>query len=165
MAFVGVYRAVYDYAPQAEGELQINEGDLLYVLEKSADDDWWKAKKKATGEDEEEPVGLIPNNYIEEAQPQGKARAVYEYTRQTDEELSFPDDAQLDVYDTSDPDWILVGHDGEYGFVPANYIELKDGGEEEDEVEAPMPAPPPSRADPEQRRPEPASSREEPRAV
>jgi len=28
------------------------------------------------------------------------------------------------VYDTSDPDWILVGLDGEYGFAPANYIEV-----------------------------------------
>lgn len=66
MAFLGVYKAVYDYVPQSEGELQINEGDLLYVLEKSQEDDWWKAKKKASVEDEEEPVGLIPNNYIEE---------------------------------------------------------------------------------------------------
>lgn len=66
MAFLGVYKAVFDYAPLSEGELQINEGDLLYLLEKSEEDDWWKAKKKASAEDEEEPVGLIPNNYVEE---------------------------------------------------------------------------------------------------
>lgn len=66
MAFLGVYKAIYDYVPQSEGELQINEGDILYVLEKSDEDDWWKAKKKATAEEEDEPVGLIPNNYIEE---------------------------------------------------------------------------------------------------
>jgi hypothetical protein len=66
MGFLGVYRALYDYTPQAEGELQITEGDLLYVLEKSEDDDWWKAKKKASEDDEDEPTGLIPSNYIEE---------------------------------------------------------------------------------------------------
>ena len=66
MGFVGVYRAIYDYVPQGEQELAITEGDLLYVLEKSTEDDWWKAKKKAPGEDDEEPVGLIPSNYIEE---------------------------------------------------------------------------------------------------
>lgn len=65
MAFLGVYKAIYDYAPQSDGELEISEGDLLYVLEKSDDDDWWKAKKKASAEDEDEPVGLIPANYIE----------------------------------------------------------------------------------------------------
>ena len=66
MGFLGVFRAIYDYEPQSEGELAITEGDLLYVLEKSEEDSWWKAKKKAAGEDEEEPEGLIPNNYIEE---------------------------------------------------------------------------------------------------
>ena len=72
MAFLGVYRALYDYAPQAEGELQITEGDLLYLLEKSEDDDWWKAKKKASEDDEDEPSGLIPSNYIEEVSTAAK---------------------------------------------------------------------------------------------
>lgn len=49
-----------------EGELLIIEGDVLYVLEKSMDDDWWKVKKKVMVEDEDELVGLILNNYIEE---------------------------------------------------------------------------------------------------
>jgi len=65
MGFLGVYRALYDYEPAAEGELAINEGDLLFVLERG-EDDWWKAKKKAPSEDEEEPEGLIPSNYIKE---------------------------------------------------------------------------------------------------
>jgi hypothetical protein len=69
MGFLGVYRAIYDYVPQGESELALSEGDILYVLEKSGEDDWWKAKKKASGEDEDEPVGLIPNNYIEEVCP------------------------------------------------------------------------------------------------
>ena len=30
----------------------------------------------------------------------------------------------LSVYDTEDPDWTLVGLDGEFGFAPANYIEI-----------------------------------------
>jgi actin cytoskeleton-regulatory complex protein SLA1 len=66
MGFVGVHTAVYDYQPQAEGELEIREGDLLYVLEKNAEEGWWKAKKKAEPEADEEPVGLVPNNYVEE---------------------------------------------------------------------------------------------------
>ncbi|KAK4649428.1 cytoskeletal protein binding protein [Podospora bellae-mahoneyi] len=143
MGFLGVYKALYDYTPQAEGELSITEGDVLYVLEKSTDDDWWKAKKKATAEDEDEPVGLIPNNYIEEVKPESKARALYEYTRQTDEELSFPEDAQLDVYDTTDPDWILVGYQGDFGFAPANYIEIAAGGQKQEEAAPSIPTPPP----------------------
>ncbi|KAI1755046.1 hypothetical protein F4782DRAFT_431448 [Xylaria castorea] len=124
MGFLGIYRAIYDYTPQSEGELSISEGDLLCVLDKSQDDDWWKAKKKASADEEDEPIGLVANNYVEEAKPVGQARSLYEYTRQTDEELSFPEDAPLGVYDASDPDWILVGFESDFGFVPANYIEM-----------------------------------------
>lgn len=128
MVFLGIYRAIYDYQPQSDNEIALAEGDILMVLEKSTDDDWWKAKKKGHDEDEEEPEGLIPNNYIEEATPIAQAKALYDYARQTDEELSFKEDAVLDVYDTTDPDWTLVGEDGSYGFAPANYIELTKGG-------------------------------------
>ncbi|KAL1305733.1 hypothetical protein AAFC00_007318 [Neodothiora populina] len=123
MAFLGIYKAVYDYTPQGDGELDIKEGDVLFVLEKSTEDDWWKAKKKAASDEEDEPEGLIPSNYIEEAHPLYRAKALYDYTKQTDEELSFPEEAQIDVYDISDPDWTLVGLNGEYGFAPAIYIE------------------------------------------
>lgn len=69
MGFIGIYKASYDYKPQGEGELEISEGDILYVLEKSTEDDWWKAKRKATSENDDEPTGLIPCNYIEEVRP------------------------------------------------------------------------------------------------
>ena len=64
MGFLSVCTALYNYQAQAEGELEIREGELLYVLEKG-DDDWWRAKKRAA-EDEDEPVGLVPNNYVSE---------------------------------------------------------------------------------------------------
>ena len=66
MGFLGIYKAIYDYTPQSEGELQIAEGDLLYLLDKSTEEDWWKVKKRAGGDDEDEPEGLIPSNYVEE---------------------------------------------------------------------------------------------------
>lgn len=69
MGFKGVYRALYDYKPQAEGELAIDDGDLLYILENDGEDGWWKAKKKASSEDADEPTGLIPENYVEEVAP------------------------------------------------------------------------------------------------
>jgi hypothetical protein len=65
MGFLGVYRALYDYAPRAEGELEIGEDDLLFVLEKNDDDGWWKAKKRAGTDEEDEPTGLVPHNYVE----------------------------------------------------------------------------------------------------
>jgi hypothetical protein len=87
MVFLGIYRAIYDYEPQSDNEIALTEGDILMVLEKSSIDAWWKAKKKGRDGDEEEPEGLIPNNYIEEvccASPirQSPARVVELYPTQ-----------------------------------------------------------------------------------
>ncbi|KAK9367617.1 hypothetical protein V1509DRAFT_625728 [Lipomyces kononenkoae] len=122
--FIDIYVAIYPYTAQAPQELSIVEGDVLYILEKSTEDDWWKAKKRMIGEEADEPIGLVPNNYIEPMKVSAKARAMYDYDRQTDEEVNLTEGAVLDVYDTSDPDWVLVGIRDEYGFAPSNYIEF-----------------------------------------
>ena len=61
-----------------------------------------------------------------QAKPTHTAKALYDYSRQTEEEVTFTEDATLEVFDTSDPDWTLVGVNDEYGFAPANYIELQE---------------------------------------
>ncbi|KAI4237806.1 MAG: hypothetical protein LQ349_001565 [Xanthoria aureola] len=139
MVFVSICTALYNYVPQGDNELALQEGDLVYVLEKSTEDDWWKAKKRARPDEDEEPTGLIPNNYVEDARPLHHARALYDYDRQTDEELSFADNSILSVYDTSDEDWTLVGLDGEYGFAPANYIEITGAAESQSTSAVPSP--------------------------
>jgi actin cytoskeleton-regulatory complex protein SLA1 len=64
MPFIDVARALFAYAPQSSDELQIQEDDLLYVVSKG-DDDWWKVKKKVDSDDDG-PVGLVPQNYLEQ---------------------------------------------------------------------------------------------------
>ena len=51
---------------------------------------------------------------------------MYDYDKQTEEELSFNENDVFNVYDISDPDWILVSNSSkqEFGFVPSNYIQL-----------------------------------------
>lgn len=65
-AFIGIYVALYPYAAQTEQELSVEQGDLLYLLEKSTEDDWWRVKKRVLGSETEEPTGLVPNTYIEQ---------------------------------------------------------------------------------------------------
>ena len=86
-----------------------------------------------------------------QAQPLAQAKALYDYARQTDEELSFSEDALLSIYDTSDPDWTLVGAKGEFGFAPANYIE--ETGSSGDGAAAPPPMPARSRPVPQEPEP------------
>ena len=89
------------------------------------------------------------HTWTKQASPSHRAKALYDYTRQTDEELSFLEDVQLSVYDTSDPDWTLVGCDGEYGFAPANYIEILSESPGSHTVKEPAPALPARNVQPE----------------
>lgn len=73
MPFIGVYRSLYPYQPQQDPEfvaaenkeLELEENELLYILEKG-EDLWWRAKKKAPCGQEDGDVGLVPGNYLEE---------------------------------------------------------------------------------------------------
>ncbi|QLL32924.1 hypothetical protein HG536_0D04460 [Torulaspora globosa] len=125
--FLGVYKALYDYEPQTAEELGIKENDVLYLLEKSDVDEWWTVKKRVIGSDAEEPVGLVPSNYVEPATAISVVRAVYDYeqVQNPDEELVFHENDVFDVFDDQDPDWLLVQSQSskECGFVPGNYVE------------------------------------------
>ncbi|XP_046962987.1 repetitive organellar protein-like isoform X3 [Vanessa cardui] len=53
------YRAMYKYRPQNPDELELNEGDTVYVLEK-CDDGWYVGSSQRTGR-----FGTFPGNYVE----------------------------------------------------------------------------------------------------
>lgn len=55
---VQVVRAQYNYAAQQPDEISFDEGDILYIIDKSAGP-WWKAKVG-------NKTGLIPSNYVAE---------------------------------------------------------------------------------------------------
>ncbi|ODV58903.1 cytoskeletal protein-binding protein SLA1 ASCRUDRAFT_61747 [Ascoidea rubescens DSM 1968] len=130
MSFLGVYKAIYAYTSQSPEELSIKEDDILYLLETSDIDEWWKVKKRVVGSDLDEPIGLVPKTYIEPADIINSCVALYDYDKQTSEELSFKENDTFNVYDTSDIDWYLVSTKTsnpsrlEYGFIPSNYIQL-----------------------------------------
>lgn len=53
------YRALYNYKPQNEDELELREGDTVYVMEK-CDDGWYVGSSQRTGY-----FGTFPGNYVE----------------------------------------------------------------------------------------------------
>lgn len=56
------YRAIYAYKPQNEDELELKEGDVVYVMEK-CDDGWYVGTSGRTG-----MFGTFPGNYIQQVQ-------------------------------------------------------------------------------------------------
>lgn len=53
--------ALYDFVPQGEDELKVEEGDRLIVVKGGSDDpDWVKVRKVGSGEE-----GVVPASYVE----------------------------------------------------------------------------------------------------
>jgi len=51
-------RALYDYAPQAEGDLEFKAGDVINVLDDSDPSGWWRGE--VNGKE-----GVFPSNYVQ----------------------------------------------------------------------------------------------------
>ena len=51
-------KALFDFTPQEEGELEFKRGDLIQVVEKD-DPNWWRGKLA-------NKEGMFPSNYVEE---------------------------------------------------------------------------------------------------
>lgn len=69
------------------------------------------------------------------------ASALYDYDKQTEEELSFKEGEHFNIFDLSDPDWLLVGDSTNqlFGFIPSNYIELNNSNAAVNTPIAPQP--------------------------
>ncbi|CAG8525283.1 6604_t:CDS:10, partial [Racocetra fulgida] len=131
--------ALYDYTAQNDDEISFKEDDILYILEND-DDEWWKAKLKIEKSEDDEnapegPIGIVPSNYIQEAECKSVLKAVYDYEAQSNEELSFKEEDIFYLYDKDDPDWYLVKFNDVFGYVPANYIEETSFDSEEQELQ------------------------------
>lgn len=55
------YRALYNYQPQNEDEVELREGDVVYVMEK-CDDGWFVGTSQRSG-----IFGTFPGNYVAKA--------------------------------------------------------------------------------------------------
>ncbi|KZO91376.1 hypothetical protein CALVIDRAFT_505787 [Calocera viscosa TUFC12733] len=121
---VAVVKALYDYEAQSEDELSVKEDQILYVLD-NADPEWWKVRHKTESSEEEGPSGVVPATYVEEVEPIGIVRALYDYDAGAEGELSIKEGDVLIVYERED-DWILVKgdqRDSKVGFVPGTYVQ------------------------------------------
>ena len=55
------YRALYNYVPQNDDEVELKEGDIVYVMEK-CDDGWFVGTSQRTG-----IFGTFPGNHVSKA--------------------------------------------------------------------------------------------------
>ncbi|KAG7096990.1 hypothetical protein E1B28_004385 [Marasmius oreades] len=144
--YLAVLKASYDYTPEedAEDEVEVKEGQILFLLQR-VDEDWWKVKIKGDSQEQDTPSGLVPAAYVEQAEHTSLVRALFDYEATAAGELSIKEDEILLAFDIEE-EWLLAQstEGGKAGFVPANYVETHTESEGHESPAAPQIVVPPS---------------------
>ncbi|KAG6460313.1 hypothetical protein O3G_MSEX011907, partial [Manduca sexta] len=138
-----IAQAIASYTATSAEQLSLQKGQLL-VVRKKADSGWWEGELQAKGRNRQ--VGWFPASYVKVLQSSGrtsgrttpvlskmdtlpaetvidKVIALYPYTAQNADELSFDKDDIIAVTDRSqDPAWWQGELRGMTGLFPSNYV-------------------------------------------
>jgi len=52
------YKAIYDFSPEAPGEVGFSEGDIVYIFSKDVGDGWWRGEVNGV-------EGIMPSSYLQ----------------------------------------------------------------------------------------------------
>jgi len=129
---IGVAIVKYNYTAQQPDELSLVKGSKILILEKS-NDGWWRGQSGNS-------AGWFPSNYTHEDGNEDDTLhtyamaenvldivvALYSFTSNSDQELSFEKGDRLEILDRppSDPEWYKARNAaGQVGLVPRNYLQ------------------------------------------
>ncbi|XP_067355908.1 SH3 domain-containing protein 19 isoform X1 [Channa argus] len=122
--------ALYDYAGKSDDDLSFKQGDYIQLIH-HLDTDW--SYGRLSGRE-----GMFPRSFVESTtagqqssnnqqnQPAGgvKARALYNFTSDCDEELSLQVGNIITNVESIDDEWFVGDLRGKRGLVPKNYVQV-----------------------------------------
>ena len=121
---------MYSYDASCDGELTIEEGEILTDIHKNTgDEQWWHGRGKNGS-------GQFPQNYVsaldtvaeadsqkDEEKVEVRVKALYDFSPTSPGELSFKAGDILIVRQSDEVDWWDGELNGEVGAFPAAYVE------------------------------------------
>ncbi|XP_041116250.1 SH3 domain-containing protein 19 isoform X2 [Polyodon spathula] len=121
--------AFYDFAGQTNEDLSFLKGDRILITEK-VDSDWYRGRLNGK-------EGIFPAIFVEGpaetvvgVNPQlggskkGKAKALFDFVSESEEELSFRTGDVITVLESIDAEWFCGELHGTCGLFPKNYVQV-----------------------------------------
>ncbi|KAL6234287.1 hypothetical protein BDW75DRAFT_212607 [Aspergillus navahoensis] len=141
----------YDYEKAEDNEVELREGEYVTEIE-MVDKDWWlglnargerglfpsnyvellEDGRQSRAESDTQPAIAHASETVADPTPtrgshiNPTAKALYDYEAAEDNELSFPEGAEIINIEFPDDDWWLGEYRGKTGLFPANYVQLDD---------------------------------------
>ncbi|VDK41697.1 unnamed protein product [Anisakis simplex] len=125
---LGIGRALASFEATAENQLSLHVGDTVTIRSKSPAG-WWQGEIMSINGVKR--VGWFPGNYVEMIQQESEllAEALYDYSAQRDDELSFKNGDLIVVTERFDNEWwkgrLQMMNAGQEALFPANYVRLR----------------------------------------
>jgi len=109
--------ALYDYSSTEPDDLCFKADDIIYLVSCRPEDEWWLG---IIGDKQ----GNFPRDYVRRNEVDGKKRvqAMYDFTGQAEDELTFRQDDILTVYREVDEWYEGCDTTGRVGMFPKNYV-------------------------------------------
>ncbi|XP_033869105.3 SH3 domain-containing protein 19-like isoform X2 [Acipenser ruthenus] len=121
--------ALYDFAGQTNEDLSFLKGDRILITEK-VDSEWYRGRLNGN-------EGIFPAIFVEGptegavgANPQlggsttGKAKALFDFVSESEEELSFKTGDVITALESIDAEWFCGELHGKCGLFPKNYVQV-----------------------------------------
>ncbi|KAL7991404.1 hypothetical protein Chor_015660, partial [Crotalus horridus] len=128
---VSEYTALYSYSSSEPGDLTFTEGEEIVVSQK--DGEWWTGRIG-------DRSGIFPSNYVKpkdhdtsppasktgtlNKKPVCQVIAMYDYSANNEDELTFSKGQLINVLNKDDMDWWQGEVNGIYGLFPSNYVKM-----------------------------------------
>ncbi|XP_056418791.1 SH3 domain-containing protein 19 isoform X2 [Hyla sarda] len=119
------YEALYDFTAESEDDLPFRKGDKILIIER-LDSEWYKGRMNGR-------EGILPAAFVQLCSGQtawqtqggksGKARALYDFSGENEDELSFKAGDIITAPELVDDEWMSGELYGKTGIFPKNFVQ------------------------------------------
>ncbi|XP_071977537.1 SH3 domain-containing protein 19 isoform X1 [Engystomops pustulosus] len=119
------YEALYDFTAETEDDLPFRKGDKILIIER-LDSEWYKGRLNGR-------EGILPAAFVQlcsgattwqtQGGKPGKARALYDFSGENEDELSFKAGDIITELESVDDEWISGELYGKTGIFPKNFVQ------------------------------------------
>ncbi|KAM9329741.1 SH3 domain-containing protein 19 [Gastrophryne carolinensis] len=117
--------ALFDFAAEADEDLPFKKGDKILIVERM-DLEWYKGRLNGR-------EGILPAAFVQicsgptarhtQGGKLGKARALYDFCGENNDELSFKAGDVISLLESVDSDWLSGEFHGRTGIFPKNFVQ------------------------------------------
>ncbi|NXW95109.1 SH319 protein, partial [Alopecoenas beccarii] len=114
--------ALHDFTAETKDDLSFKKGDYIQILEQ-VDSEWYRGRLN-------EKEGIFPAVFVQTCSgtsgggKKGKAKALYDFHGENEDELSFKAGDTITELESVDEDWMSGEIQGKSGIFPKNFVQI-----------------------------------------